>query len=116
MNASAFDDNRTAPVPSIADDCRQLPTIIASAGSRAQRRFAEFFAVSIRYPHTRRAYLRASLRFFDWCAERGVASIENITPFAVAAHIEALQAARNGESETGLAVPSVKQSLARHER
>ena len=31
-----------------------LPALIASADDRAQRRFLEFFAVTIRNPHTRR--------------------------------------------------------------
>jgi hypothetical protein len=39
-----------------------LPALVASADDRAQRRFFEFFAVTIRNPHTRRAYARAAWR------------------------------------------------------
>ena len=36
-----------------------LPALVAAAGERAGIRFLEFFASTIRNPHTRRAYARA---------------------------------------------------------
>src|SRR3546814_9684386 len=44
----------------------------AAADERAQLRFLEFFAVTIRNPHTRRAYARAAGDFLAWCEARGV--------------------------------------------
>src|SRR3546814_7592535 len=45
--------NQLAPLPSPA---LVLPALIAAADERARLRFLEFFAVTIRNPHTRRAY------------------------------------------------------------
>ena len=64
----------------------------------------EFFAASIRNPHTRRAYARAADEFLAWCAAAGVPSIGVVQPVHGATWIEA------GTRE--LAVPSVKQGLA----
>ena len=49
--------NHLAPLPSPA---LALPALIAAADERARLRFLEFFAVTIRNPHTRRAYARAA--------------------------------------------------------
>ncbi len=68
----------------------RLPAIVAAAGERAQVRFLEFFAASIRNPHTRRAYARAVGEFLAWCEERGVASIAAVQPLHVAGYVEAL--------------------------
>lgn len=81
-----------------------LPTLIAAAGDRAQRRFLEFFASNIRNPHTRRAYVRAVSEFLDWCAAVEVASIIDVEPLHVAAWIE-------GQTRK-LSAPTVKQQLA----
>ncbi|AMK20537.1 integrase [Sphingobium indicum IP26] len=78
--------------------------MIAAADERAQLRFLEFFAVAIRNPHTRRAYMRAAGEFLAWCEARGVASLAQVQPLHFADWIEAL----GGE----LAPPSVKQQLA----
>ena len=93
--------NQLAPLPSSAF---ALPAMIASADDRAQRRFLEFFAVTIRNPHTRRAYARAAAEFLAWCDARGVASIAAVQPLHVAAWIEAL-----GRE---VSAPTVKQRLA----
>jgi integrase/recombinase XerC len=82
----------------------RLPAMIASADDRAQLRFLEFFAVTIRNPHTRRAYARAASEFLAWCEARGVASIMGVQPLHVAAWIEQL-----GRE---VSVPTVKQRLA----
>jgi site-specific recombinase XerD len=81
-----------------------LPPIVAASGPQAQRHFLEFFAATIRNPHTRRAYARGVVDFLDWCAERGVTALPQIQPLHVAAWIEEL-----GRS---VSVPTVKQRLA----
>lgn len=81
-----------------------LPALIATADHRAQTRFFEFFAVNIRNPHTRRAYVRAASAFLGWCAVRGVASLGAVQPLHIAAWIEEL-----GHSASA---PTVKQRLA----
>ena len=81
-----------------------LPTLIAADGDRARLRFMEFFAVTIRNPHTRRAYARAASNFLAWCEMCGVVSLAGVQPLHVAAWIEQLG--------TTLSAPSVKQQLA----
>ena len=81
-----------------------LPAIVTAAGERAQLRFLEFFAASIRNAHTRRAYAGAVGEFLAWCEGRGVASIAAVQPLHVAAYIEALSRARSA--------PTAKQRLA----
>src|SRR3546814_1983356 len=56
-----------------------LPALIASADDRARLRFLEFFAVTIRNAHTRRAYARAAGDFLTWVAARGVTRSEEHT-------------------------------------
>jgi hypothetical protein len=56
----------------------RAPTLAAAAGERAPYRFFEFFTAQIRNPHTRRAYARAAVEFFDWLAARGVTQITAI--------------------------------------
>ena len=87
------------PSPSLA-----LPALIAAADDATRLRFLEFFAVTIRNPHTRRAYARAAGDFFAWVAARGVVSLAGVQPLHVAAWIEAL-----GRE---VSPPSVKQQLA----
>lgn len=82
----------------------RLPAIIAAAEPDAQARFLEFFAATIRNPHTRRAYARGAADFLAWCAERGVAALPQIQPLHVAAWIE--------EIGRAVSVPTVKQRLA----
>jgi hypothetical protein len=53
----------------------KLPALIAVAGERAQVRFLEFFAASIRNANTRRAYARAVVDFLAWCEGGGVTSV-----------------------------------------
>jgi integrase/recombinase XerC len=81
-----------------------LPALVASADERGQRRFLEFFAVTIRNAHTRRAYARAAGEFLGWCEARGVASIAGVQPLHVAAWVEQLGRV--------VSVPTVKQRLA----
>lgn len=83
---------------------RSLPALIAIADEPAQRRFLEFFAVTIRNPHTRRAYVRGIDEFLAWCGERGVISLASVQPIHVAGYIEELTRARSA--------PTAKQRLA----
>jgi site-specific recombinase XerD len=69
--------------------------LIAAVGERASYRFFEFFTANIRNPHTRRAYARAAVEFFDWLEARGVTHITAVESVHVAAYIEQLQKARS---------------------
>ncbi|HEY8138824.1 MAG TPA: site-specific integrase, partial [Methylocystis sp.] len=73
----------------------RAPALIAAVGERASYRFLEFFTTNIRNPHTRRAYARAAVEFFDWLAARGVRELAAIESVHVAAYIEQLQKARS---------------------
>jgi site-specific recombinase XerD len=79
-----------------------LPAIIARDGPKAGRRFIEFFTATIRNKNTRAAYAQAVRKFFDWCDDRGIESLDEISPVAVAAYIEQHPGSR----------PTVKQHLA----
>jgi site-specific recombinase XerD len=81
-----------------------LPALIAAAGDQAGIRFLEFFASTLRNPHTRRAYARAVADFLAWCDTYGVGSIRTVQPLHVAAWIEMQTRERSA--------PSVKQQLA----
>jgi site-specific recombinase XerD len=94
--------NQLAAVPS--RNLPVVPELIARAGDRASMRFLEFFAATIRNPHTRRAYSRAVSEFLTWCTENGVPSIAAVQPLHVATWIE-LQTRR-------VSAPTVKQRLA----
>lgn len=81
-----------------------LSPIVASGGESAARRFLEFFTVTIRNAHTRRAYYRAASSFLDFCEEHGVSDLPSIQPMMVAAFIET-----RCQEKTA---PTVKQELA----
>ncbi|QYE33575.1 tyrosine-type recombinase/integrase (plasmid) [Polymorphobacter sp. PAMC 29334] len=81
-----------------------LPTLVATADDRTRTRFLEFFAVMIRNPNTRRAYVRATGEFLGWCEGRGVASIVAVQPLHVAGYVEELGRVRSA--------PTVKLRLA----
>jgi site-specific recombinase XerD len=83
-----------------------VPAIVAAAGDQASIKFLEFFAATIRNPHTRRAYSRAVSEFLAWCADRGVPSIAHVAPLHVATWIEAQT------KRVDFSAPSVKQQLA----
>ena len=92
--------NQLVPVSATA----RLPTLVVAAREPAQRRFLEFFAASIRNPHTRRAYAHAVSEFLAWCEGRGVVTLTAIQPLHVAAHVEGLTRT--------LSAPTAKQCLA----
>ena len=81
----------------------RAPSVIAKAGSKAIKRYWEFFAANIRNMNTRLAYARALSDFFSWCDDHGVTLID-IEPITVAAYVEYLG--------TVYAKPTVKQHLA----
>jgi integrase/recombinase XerD len=66
-----------------------LPAVITQAGRKAEEKFLEFFAVTIRNMNTRMAYLRAATRFFEWCESKNL-RVHQIRPLHVAAYIEKL--------------------------
>jgi site-specific recombinase XerD len=92
--------NQLAPIAASTN----LPALIAASGERASLRFLEFFAVTIRNPHTRRAYARAVGDFLTWCEAAGVPSIADVQPLHVATWIEVRTRERSA--------PTVKQQLA----
>jgi integrase/recombinase XerC len=47
----------------------RLPAIISDAGAKASEHFLEFFAVTIRNPNTRAAYVQAAAQFLRWCEQ-----------------------------------------------
>jgi site-specific recombinase XerD len=91
-------------LPAIVASGSVLPTLVAAAGDQASTRFLEFFASTIRNPHTRRAYARAVADFLAWCEERAVPSIAAVQPLHVAAWIESQTREHSA--------PTVKQQLA----
>ena len=68
----------------------RTPALVATDGARASYRFFEFFTANIRNRHTRRAYARAAVEFFDWLQARGVRQLAGIESVHVAAYIEQL--------------------------
>ena len=82
----------------------RLPTLVSNAGEQASIRFLEFFASTIRNPHTRRAYARAVSDFCAWCSNTDARSLADIRPLHVAGWVE-LQARER-------AAPTAKQRLA----
>jgi site-specific recombinase XerD len=80
-----------------------LPAVIADAGDQAAKRFVEFFTATIRNPHTRRAYAKATGDFFAWC-ERHHLALPAIEPLHVAAYVELITREKSA--------PTVKQHLA----
>lgn len=79
-----------------------VPRLVAAEGTKAAKRFVEFFAATIRNRNTRAAYVQAVGQFFAWCEERRFSSLDQIEPLAVAAYIEQHRGSK----------PTVKQHLA----
>ena len=80
-----------------------VPALVAAHGDAASWRYVEFFTANIRNPNTRRAYARATARFFAWCEARGLTLLA-IRPHDAAIYIEGLQQTQSA--------PGVKQQLA----
>ena len=79
----------SADLLDVADGCHAplFPALVAAAGERTRRRYAEFFAAEIRNAHTRRAYATAVGQFLAWCEARRL-SLGQVDPITVAAWIE----------------------------
>ena len=82
--------NQLAPITA-----SYAPAVIAASAPRASYRFLEFFTANIRNPHTRRAYARAAVEFFDWLTAKGVTQLAEIESIHVATYIEELQRERS---------------------
>ena len=80
-----------------------VPRLVADAGDRAARRFANFFG-SIPNDNTRAAYQRACHCFFAWCEANGIRELVDVEPFHVGAYIKTMGAA--------FETPTIKQHLA----
>lgn len=80
-----------------------VPSIIASAGEQASRRFIEFFTANIRNKNTRAAYARAVGDFATWCEQQQL-GLRDLEPIAISTYVESLS--------IRLATPTVKQHLA----
>ncbi len=78
-----------------------VPALFAPTEAAATRTL-EFFALTLRNPHTRRAYAHAVGEFAHWCATHGLTDLRAVQPLHVAGYVESLT----------LAAPSVKQRLA----
>ena len=92
------------PLACLPSSGMALPALIAAADDRAQLRFVEFFTVTIRNPHTRRAYGRAIGEFLGAVSQFGVTALDQVQPLHVATWVEQL-----GRT---LSAPTVKQRLA----
>ncbi|MEM7768861.1 MAG: tyrosine-type recombinase/integrase, partial [Pseudomonadota bacterium] len=82
----------------------QAPALITASGPEAERRFWEFFTVTIRNPNTRRAYAQAVREFCAFLEAGGAGDLCAVTPMHVAAYVEALGQHRSA--------PTVKLRLA----
>ena len=74
-----------------------VPAIVAEAGTRAAKRFLDFFAASIENDNTRMAYYRAVCSFFAWLEQHGIDELPDIEPFHVAAYLKALRVSDAGD-------------------
>ena len=69
-----------ALVSTVGGEMEHIPALVAGAGPQAAMRFVEFFTANIRNVHTRRAYHRAVVGFFDWCELQGLDELGRILP------------------------------------
>lgn len=83
--------NELVPLsPALPAPETRAPALIAASGEKAERRFWEFFTVTIRNPNTRRAYRRAAAEFCAILYDGGVDRLTDIQPLHVAAYVELL--------------------------
>jgi site-specific recombinase XerD len=66
-----------------------VPALVAHAGPQTAERFLEYFALTLRNPNTRTAYVNAVGAFLDWCAAHGL-ELTTIRPLHVAGYVEQL--------------------------
>lgn len=102
---SLMSENLPAVAPALSPGPQKYQDAVPALFGRDEAvalRTVEFFAVTIRNPHTRKAYAHAVASFDAWCSERGISDVRQVQPMHVAAYIEGLQ----------IAAPSIKQHLA----
>jgi Phage integrase, N-terminal SAM-like domain len=87
-----------------------LPALFAPT-PKAVKRFVEFFAAQLNNDHTRKAYLKATRRFAQWCGARGIGELAAVEPFHVAAFIKELQDRPFPPRDKPFSPPTVKQHL-----
>lgn len=87
-HALIIPNNTASDTITIREPFATIPAIVADSGPAAIERFLEFFAVTIRNPNTRRAYVRQVGQFLSWCETYGVFELGQIRPMMVAAYIE----------------------------
>jgi len=76
-----------SPVASpLTPKASKLPAIVEAGGLPAWHAWQDFFSASLRNVHTRAAYRRAVIRFFEWLP-KGV-SLPEITPAMVGAYFD----------------------------
>jgi site-specific recombinase XerD len=88
----------------IAPASALVPAALFTPTLKAAQRVLEFFTAQLNNAHTRRAYLNATRRFADWCADHGLNELSAVQPFHVAAFVKQLQ--------DDVSPPTVKQTLA----
>jgi integrase/recombinase XerC len=66
-----------------------VPELIADAGDKAARRYANFFG-AMDNDNTRAAYMRAGLNIFTWCESEGIEDLADVEPFHVGAYVKVL--------------------------
>lgn len=86
-----------------AEHALGVPALVREAGPDTATRFLEFFALTLRNPHTRQAYAYAVGTFLHWAQAQGARSLADVQPIHVATYVELLGAGR--------AKPTVKQHL-----
>jgi len=88
----------------ISPTAQLAPSPLFAPTTTAKKRFVEFFTAQIHNDNTRKAYLNATRRFTGWCEERGLARLEDVEAFHIAAFLK--------DISKDLSAPSVKQHLA----
>jgi integrase/recombinase XerD len=105
--------NLPLPAGDIATVSGQVLTPYVPRPKTPKEAAEEFFAARISNENTRKAYVRDTAKFFDWCLGHGLA-LEAVTPVHVAAYREHLlkagKLAKDGGSE-GMGVTSVKRHM-----
>ncbi len=101
----------------VSRDPEFVPAVILALGQDAAERFLTYFTDNIRNAHTRRAYHRWVLYFFDWCESLSL-DFKAVKSFHVSAFIEALmsdkahQIVPDKRTDGPYRKSSVKQALA----
>lgn len=87
-------DNRSLPVPAEGRSTglakrEDVPDIVVRGKPTAQFAWDEFFGAQIANDHTRKAYMRAVVRFLEWC-DRAKMELHTIAPADVGQYMQQL--------------------------